>query len=82
MTAILKIELIAGAHIDDACETACRVSSLLGIGVEFQFNSVRCLVRPVDHSPKQLAEAWSNELKRELRGMYDSRTCYTGRWRL
>jgi len=68
----LKLECIPGAEIGKASREAQRVSNMLGIDVEFEFNGVRCLARPSgDHLG--LAERQQAEQAREPTGPLDAR---------
>jgi len=66
----LKVEAQPGATISDTMEDAIRIADILGVTVEFDFNSVKCLINP--HADAQIAEArWNDALssKRERKIM-------------
>ena len=76
MSAVIKMDHLAGTGIERACEDACRVANMLGVGVEFAFNGVRCLAWP-QGSSDDLADKWEKELGRKLKSPHDSRFCVT-----
>ncbi len=61
MRAHLKIEFLAGEDIDNACREAVRISNLLNVTVDFDFNGVKVMAKP-DVCPKELAELWNVEM--------------------
>ena len=80
MSAILKIEIVAASHIERACSDACRIAELLGIGVEFDFNGVRCLALPFTPTPSLLANNQRTEQNKELASPLERRFASTGSW--
>ncbi len=58
----LTIEVSPATDILDACNEAIRLANLLGIGIWFDFNGVKCLARPGDDA-QRLSSDWDRELK-------------------
>lgn len=60
MSISMKVEAMAGDRIDDVCCEAINLASRVGIRVEFDFNSVKCIAMP-GASPDDLARAYHQE---------------------
>lgn len=58
----IKVDLLAGTDIRDACCDVCELSNRLGTKVEFNFNGVIVIARP-QSNPLELAEKYREELK-------------------
>lgn len=80
MPSNITLEITPGSTIDSASADACRVAALLGIGVEFQFNGVTCLARPLRPSAEALALNQQDEQARALISPLDRRFVSTGEW--
>lgn len=46
MTASLKLEMLAGTSIETAFEEAIRISNILNVFTDFDFNGIHCIGRP------------------------------------
>jgi hypothetical protein len=57
----LKVEAQPGCSITNAIKDAIRIADILVVTVEFDFNSVKCLINP--HADAAVAEArWNDAL--------------------
>lgn len=57
MTAFLTITFASGTSIEDAAKQACDLADRIQIGIDFTFNTVKCLCRPGGQWTK-LVESW------------------------
>ena len=80
MSAGLTIEIGLGTSIEDACEDACRIARILGCAIEFEFNGVRCVARPISPNSRELAAKWREELERPLEIPGRPKICSSGNW--
>lgn len=58
----LKVELMAGTDIREACCDLCELANRVGCMVEGNFNGVKVWAVEGDN-PLKLAEAWDKEMK-------------------
>jgi len=60
---ILKAEVLAGTHIKEAIGEAKGLAEKLGVGIEFNFNSILMVIFPWSDIGKKIEE-YHSELKR------------------
>jgi len=77
MSGRLEIAIDPGTAIGAAAILAQRVSNLLGLDVQFDFNGVKCLAVP-SGNPVFLAERQCAEQARKLRDPYDVKFASSG----
>ncbi len=56
---------VAGDNITHACQEAVRLSKLLGVAIEFNFNSFGLIAHP-DTEPDELAREYGRRYMREV----------------
>ena len=66
MSISIKIEGIAGSHIEKVCAEAIRISRLLGIMVTFDFNGIHCIAQFGD-DPDVLAADYNAACRRKTK---------------
>lgn len=58
----IKVDLLAGTDIRDACCDICELANRVGTSVEASFNGVKVIARP-HGNPLELADKYREELK-------------------
>ncbi len=60
---VLKVEILAGTHIEEAIKEAKKLAEKLEVGIEFDFNGVSMVVYSWSDIEKKIEE-YHSELKR------------------
>ena len=62
MTLFLKMEPVAGAHIDDVAFYMCETATRLQLGIKVHFNGVELVAYP-NHQPYALSDGFQKAVK-------------------
>jgi len=63
---VLKVEVLAGTHIEEAVREAKGLVEKLGVGIEFDFNGIPMVIFPSSNIEEEVKSYW-RELKRRAK---------------
>lgn len=69
----LKVEVLGGSSIHDACKEACDLADRINVTIDFKFNGVTCIAHP-GTDPSDLAKNWDTVLQSKFQHKFATGT--------